>query len=195
MKITAVMAGRMNAVERIMVLSTGLLMMLASIIPMWRIDLRSPQYPEGLHLVIHTRHLTGNVQSVNILNHYIGMKPLSDLAFPEFQWMAPAILAIGVVLLVVALIGRRETALPGRLVIFGFDAYMLWDLYHWLYDWGHDLDPHAAITVPPFTPPLLGFKHIANFTVFSYPTWGGVCIILATSIVGYSLWHAVRHSS
>jgi copper chaperone NosL len=195
MKLSAAVSGGMNPVERILFCSTGVLVLLASIIPLWRIDLRSPQYPEGLHLVIHPQHLTGNIQSVNILNHYIGMKPLSDAAFPEFTWMMPVLCAIGVVLLLLSLIGRRELALFGRLLLVGFDGYMAWDLYHWLYDWGHNLDPRAPITVPPFTPPLFGAKQIANFFVVSYPSWGGACIMIASFLVGYTLWYAVRRSS
>lgn len=195
MKLTAALAGRMNPMERILVCSTGLLLLLASIMPLWQINLHSPQYPEGLRIIIHTRHLTGNVQSVNILNHYIGMKPLSDAAFPEFHWIMPALCGIGLVLLLVSAVGRRELAFPGRLLIFGFDGYMLWDLYHWLYAWGHDLDPRAPIKIPPFTPPILGVKQVANFLVLSVPSWGGGCVVLASFLVGYTLWRAVQHSS
>jgi copper chaperone NosL len=194
MKVIAAISGPMKPVERLLACSTGILMLLASYVPLWNINLRSPQYPEGLHLVISPQHLTGNVQSVNILNHYIGMKPLSDAAFPEFSWMMPWILSIGMVLLVVAMIGRREVALPGRLLLFGFDGYMLWDLYHWLYNWGHNLDPRAPITVAPFTPPLFGFERIANFLVLSYPSWGGACVMTASFLMGYTLWYAARRS-
>ena len=44
--------------------------------PMWRIDLDAPQYPEGLRLLIYPDHLGGNVDIINGLNHYIGMKTL-----------------------------------------------------------------------------------------------------------------------
>jgi copper chaperone NosL len=195
MKLTAAVSGRMSSLERKLLFATAVLMLLASILPLWNINLRSPQYPEGLHLVIHPQHLTGNVQSVNILNHYIGMKPLSDAAFPEFTWMMPALCGIGAVLLVVALVGRRGLALFGRLLLLGFDGYMVWDLYHWLYDWGHNLDPRAPITVPPFTPPLFGGKQIANFFVLSYPSWGGACVMISSFLVGYTVWYAVRRSS
>ena len=195
MKAIAAIAGRMDRVERTLIALAGMLMLLACVTPLWRINLRSPQYPEGLNLVIHTQHITGNVQSINILNHYIGMKPISDAAFPEFTWMMPALAGIGVVLLLASLLGRREAVWVGRSMLFGFDGYMLWDLYHWMYDWGHTLDPRAAIRVPPFTPPLLGFKHVANFIVLSYPHWGGVCVMLSSFIGGYTLWYAVSHSS
>ncbi|HJV65319.1 MAG TPA: hypothetical protein VJ550_06295 [Geomonas sp.] len=195
MKGIAALTGKMDRRERILLAVSGLLVLVACLIPIWQINLLSPQYPEGLHLVIRAQHITGNVQSVNILNHYIGMKPISDAAFPEFGWMRPALLTVGGLLLLIPLLGRRELANLGRLLLFSFDGYMMWDLYRWLYDWGHNLDRRAPITVPPFTPPLLGVRQIANFHVLSIPSWGGSSVMLATLLGGYSLWHAMRHSS
>ena len=45
-------------------------------IPFWRIELDAPQYPEGLVLQIFTGKLGGDVDIINGLNHYIGMKTL-----------------------------------------------------------------------------------------------------------------------
>ena len=195
MRILAAIAGRMERAERVLIGWAGILMLLACILPLWHVNLRSPQYPEGLKLVIHSRHISGDIQNVNILNHYIGMRPISDEAFPEFNWMMPVIAAIGTSLIVVSLVGRREVAVVGRVMLFGFDAYMLWDLSYWMHDWGHQLDPRAAIHVEPFTPPLMGFKQIANFMVLSYPSWGGLCMIAASCIGGYTLWSVARKSS
>lgn len=39
----------------------------------------------------------------------------------------------------------------------------LGDLYYWLYQYGHRLDPYAPIRIRPFTPPLLGTGRIAQF--------------------------------
>ena len=43
-------------------------------LPIWQIDLDAPQYPEGLRLFIYADKLAGNVDIINGLNHYIGMK-------------------------------------------------------------------------------------------------------------------------
>ncbi len=51
---------------------------------MWRIDLVAPQYPEGLMLLIYPDKLAGNVDIINGLNHYIGMKTLHTEDFIEF---------------------------------------------------------------------------------------------------------------
>ena len=62
----------------------GLSLIVTMISPIWRIELNAPQYPEGLALAIHANGIRGNVDIINGLNHYIGMKTLHDKDFPEF---------------------------------------------------------------------------------------------------------------
>jgi len=50
-----------------------------------------------------------------------------------------------------------------------FGAFSLWSFGYKLYRYGHDLDPTAAVQVPPFMPPMFGYRQIANFEVYSYP--------------------------
>jgi len=49
------------------------------------------------------------------------------------------------------------------------------DFWKWEYDYGHDLDPAAAIKVPgmAYQPPLIGFKQLLNFGAYSIPDIGG----------------------
>lgn len=188
------LAGRMDLRERGLLVAAALLIASALLLPIWRVYLWAPQYPEGLRVYIHARDLTGNVQGINILNHYIGMKPLSVEMFSEFIWMTPVLAALAALMLLIALVGRRELALPGWLVLVGFDFFMLWDLHRWMYDWGHNLDPMAAMTIDPFTPPVLGFKQIANFVVWSLPTWGGVTIMCASLVGPLWVWFSLKRS-
>jgi hypothetical protein len=60
----------------------------------------------------------------------------------------------------------------GWLAFTGFAVYMFRDYVLWLYHYGHDLDPRAAIKLQVFTPPVIGFKQMANFKVWSYPGLG-----------------------
>jgi copper chaperone NosL len=54
----------------------------------------------------------------------------------------------------------------------------------WLYDYGHNLNPQAAIKMPgqAYMPPVFGTKQILNFTAHSYPMLGsffllvGICL-------------------
>jgi copper chaperone NosL len=188
------LTGKLRGLDRWLILGAAALMLLALIVPIWRVYLWAPQYPEGLRILIHANGVTGRLSEVNTLNHYIGMKPLSTESFAEFGWMPTALMALAGVIGAIGLIGRRELILPGWMVLGAFDLYMLWDLYHWMWDWGHDLDPKAAITMAPFTPPAVGFKHIANFYVYSLPTWGGVGVIAASLIGAIVLWRGLRRA-
>ncbi len=41
-----------------------------------------------------------------------------------------------------------------------------------LWQFGHQLDPQAPITIEPFTPPMVGLNQIAQFATYSYFGWG-----------------------
>jgi copper chaperone NosL len=64
-------------------------------------------------------------------------------------------------------------------VFTGFAVYMFSDYAKWLWHYGHDLDPRAAIKLPEFTPPLIGYSRMANFKVLSMPGAGTVLLGLA----------------
>ena len=57
--------------------------------------------------------------------------------------------------------------------MFGFIAMV--DFWRWEYNYGHNLDPNAAIIVPgmAYQPPLIGFKQLLNFGAYSVPDRGG----------------------
>ena len=95
--------------------SSKLLLVLASIflvtslfVPIWRIELDAPQYPEGLVLQIFSNKLGGNVEIINGLNHYIGMKTLHAKDFIEFSVLIYIISAYALLFLLVAIIGNRK---------------------------------------------------------------------------------------
>jgi copper chaperone NosL len=64
------------------------------------------------------------------------------------------------------------------------------DFYRWNYEYGHNLDPHAAIIVPgmAYQPPLLGFKQLLNFGAYSIPDVGGWMLAAAGLLLGTILW-------
>jgi len=144
------------------------------VFPIWHMHLRAPQYPEGLNLSIYTNTIRGDVDKINMLNHYVGMHAITATDFREFSYMPQLLTGFGVLALLAGLTGRRWLALLGWLAFTGFAAYMFRDYVLWLYHYGHDLDPRAAIKLQVFTPPVIGFKQMANFKVWSFPgigTW------------------------
>ena len=63
------------------------------------------------------------------------------------------------------------------------------DFYMWGYDYGHDLDPTAAIQVPglSYQLPVIGHKKLLNFDSYSYPDTGG-WVIVAVTFVFFIVW-------
>jgi copper chaperone NosL len=164
---------------RALVLLGSLALLLLYILPLWRIDLHAPQYPEGLGLRIGISSVEGmrphDLQNINGLNHYIGMKPIEPGSIPELRLM-PFVVAILVVIgLVAAVTGRRWllAVWAGALAVAAIAGLV--DFYLWGYDYGHDLDPRAAIQVPgmSYQPPLIGSKQLLNIRAVSMPDAGG----------------------
>ncbi len=160
-------------------------MVLAYVLPIWRISLEAPQYPEGLGMYIWVNNITGqqahDLDKINNLNHYIGMKTIHPESIKELTvmpYIIGALLALG---LVSAASGKRWM-LYGWTVLFVLVAVVgLVDFYLWEYDYGHNLDPRAAISIPgmSYQPPLIGSKKLLNFTAVSLPAAAGWAIFLS----------------
>ncbi|MEI7734456.1 MAG: hypothetical protein WCI49_03275 [Ferruginibacter sp.] len=153
--------------------AAGLVLVL--FVPMWRIDLAAPQYPEGLMLLIYPNNIGGNVDIINGLNHYIGMKTLHTADFMEFT-VLPYIIAVFAALFVITAIAGKRKLLNSLFILFvGFGILAMYDFWRWEFNYGHNLNPDAAIIVPgmAYQPPLIGYKQLLNFGAYSMPDIGG----------------------
>jgi len=170
---------KMSLPSRIIIAIGSLGLIATFFLPVWFIFLIAPQYPEGLTMNIWLNKITGQVDIINGLNHYIGMKHIKAEMFPEFGYLVYIVgffIALG---LVVAIVGKRRFLFYYLiLTVLGGIAAMV-DFYKWGYDYGHNLDPKAAIQVPGlyYQPPLLGHKTLLNFDAYSYPDLGGWVVI------------------
>jgi len=94
----------MDKRSRIVVAFAALLLILVFFFPIWKISLQAPQYPEGLGLHIWINQVTGenyhNLESINGLNHYIGMKKITPDSIPELKIM-PTIIIFMILLAIV----------------------------------------------------------------------------------------------
>ena len=77
----------LSKTTRIILGIASLLLLITYFVPLWQILLWAPQYPEGLTMKIWMHTLTGEVNIINGLNHYIGMKHISVEMFPEFRFL------------------------------------------------------------------------------------------------------------
>ncbi len=170
-----------GTVHKILLLFAGILLVVSLFYPIWRIELDAPQYPEGLALTIHANKMGGDVDIINGLNHYIGMKTLHADEFIEFTILPYIISSFALACLVVIFIKKKKALhlLFGAFVLFGVIAMI--DFWRWEYNYGHNLDPTAAIIVPgmAYQPPLIGFKQLLNFGAYSIPDVGGWLFIVS----------------
>jgi copper chaperone NosL len=192
----------MSKLSRLLVLLASALVLVALVTPVWRIRLLAPQYPEGLGMDIHAGSVVGarehDLQSINSLNHYIGMKAIEPEEIAELRVIPWCIAGLAVLGLGVAATGRRWMAI-GWLASFAIlGVVALSDFYHWEYEYGHELDTvHAIIKVPGMTyqPPLIGSKQLLNFTAISWPATGAVLIGVAFVIGCVSVYLARPHAT
>lgn len=188
---------KISKLSRAILLLGGIALLAVIILPIWRIELVAPQYPEGLELLIYSYKLDGQVDIINGLNHYIGMKVLNADDFIEFTVLPYIIAVYAALFLIAGLVGSRKFlyVLFGLFLLFGVVAMV--DFYMWLHDYGHNLDPEAAIKVPgmAYQPPLLGYKQLLNFLAFSIPDTGGWIFIGCGVVLAYLVvveWRASK---
>jgi copper chaperone NosL len=183
------MNNKLSVTSRILVAFASGALVAVFFLPAWRIDLFAPQYPEGLTMNIWINGLSGDVDVINGLNHYIGMKHVTVEMFPEFRFL-PFIVGFFMLLgMIVAVTGNRKflTVYLGLTVAGG--ALAMYDFYRWAYDYGHNLDPKAPIQVPglSYQPPLIGHKRLLNFDAYSFPDTGG-WIVIAAGALAFGVW-------
>lgn len=175
-------------------LAAAAALLLASLfLPYWQITMFAPQYPNGLTVTTYVTHVNGQVSEVDILNQYIGMKPLESAALLEKKFGVFLIVAMS--LLVVAAVKIHSPfaallSLPAAL----YPLIFLADLQYWLADFGLHLDPHAPLNlaVKPFVPHVLGVGYIGQFKSVALPCSGLILATLATILVLAGLWFQRR---
>ena len=189
----------MTARSRWFVVVAVALLATAYVLPLWRVDLIAPQYPEGLGMLIRINGVDGlkegDLNSINGLNHYIGMKAIEPDAIPELRFMPWILGGLIVGGLTVAALRRKLLLHAYTVVLLGVLSLGLWDYWRWGYDYGHDLDhEHAIIKIPGMTysPPVIGRKQLLNFTATSWPSYGGIAMGLAAGLVVLASWQTAR---
>ena len=168
-------------------------------VPLWSIQLVAPQYPEGLGMRIGISDVRGatptDLDNINGLNHYIGMKHITPASIPELRimpWIVAGLILLG---LIAAAAGSRKVlfAWMGGFVLLAISGLV--DFWRWEYDYGHNIDfAHAIIKIPGMTyqPPLIGVKQLLNFTAISWPDVGA-WLALAAFVLGILAVIATLH--
>lgn len=192
----------LDAAPRLLLLVAALLLIPTYVLPLWRMTMFAPQYPDGLRLDIYSYRLEGgnrgqDVKEINILNHYIGMRDLSPTDFTKFKWIPFVIGVLGLLFLRALVHGRLGDLLDVVVLYFYFGAFSLWSFGYKLYSYGHDLAPTASVKVPPFMPPLFGHRKLANFDVYSFPAAASYAlgaVALALLLALFLGWREARRA-
>lgn len=169
--------------DRYFPLIAALLFVMSIAFPYWKLHLNAPQYPDGLHVTLGVNTIGGDAQEIDGLNHYIGMRPLSEGGKFERSIAVYAVVAMALVTVVAAV--RKKwfwlAAVPGIL----FPPVFTADLAYWLYTFGHNLDPRAALSnaFDDFMPTLLGPGRVGQFTTWSFYELGFGMSFLASLLL------------
>ncbi len=189
----------MSRATRLLLAGAAVAVSLAILLPLWEVRLVAPQYPEGIGLRILSHTVRGlnpnDLNSINILNHYIGMKPIVPDSIPELRYMPWLLAGAAAWLLGIAWRGGRRQLKAWLVVIALLGAVGLWDFWRWEYDYGHNLDTeNAAIVVPGMTyqPPMVGRKQLLNFVAAAGPGTGAMLLGLAWGTVAVVTWRSGR---
>lgn len=163
----------------ILLIISGIGLIVSIFVPIWAIYLEAPQYPEGLGMFLHANKITGDYEIINGLNHYIGMKTIHQEDFWEFKVLPYALAFFALFVFLVAIFNKTWLLYFFTIVFLLFGIAFMVDFWLWEYEYGHNLDPNAAIVVPgmSYQPPLVGFKQLLNFGAYSYPDIGGWIMI------------------
>jgi len=158
----------------------------ALVLPLWGFSMSAPQYPdETLHLRVQRSGIVGDVQEIETLQHYVGVRFPTDM--PELKWATRAIAASAVLLLLGAFVGRGAGAHLYRVgCAVAFVMFLVASaavVQARLYQVGHERDPHSPLRgMHDFTPPLIGPAKVGNFTVWSFPHAGAVLLLAAAAL-------------
>jgi len=184
------MKRKLSKPAMLLMIAAAVLTVISALIPLWRIELSAPQYPEGLLLLIGgLKGISGNLDSINDLNHYVGMSKIIPSEFWEFKAL-PIILGVFAVLFLISALAKSRKMTFTSFVLFCiFGALSFVDFYYWTYSYGHNLDPSAPIKVPgmAYQPPVIGYKKLLNFEAYSIPDVGGWLLILAGVLVALAV--------
>lgn len=194
------MLKKISTRNRYLTLGIGLALSLVYVTPIWYIHLSAPQYPDGMSMSIWVDTITGgtefDLQRINLLNHYVGMQTITPDSFAEFKVM-PYVLAFMIFgSLLNFLLPRLFLIYAGILAFIAAAGAGFYDFWQWLYDYGHNLDPRAPISIPGFSyqPPVLGCTELLNFTACSWPHIAALLLFASGGVLLFIAFDEYRQS-
>jgi len=178
--------------SRIIMMLGAFLLLSLFVFPLWNITLEAPQYPEpiGMDIWINkiTDHNPNDIKNIDLMNHYVGMAdiPVHMKEFDIFPIVIGVMAALG---MLIGFIGKRKLYLTWFVIMSILGSAGMYDFYAWEYEYGHNLNPKAAIKFMDdkgeplaYQPPLIGNKTILNFVAKSWPMTGAYLMFLGMGL-------------
>lgn len=190
----------------------GVIMIIGSLLllglfkfPLWNIMLGAPQYPDPLGMNIHIQGIQGveefDLQNIDGLNHYIGMKTIPKAEdMWEFTVFPKVIIGMVILGVIIGLLGVFKKAsykyfLAWFVLMSVLGLLGMYDFNNWLTEYGSDLDPNAILklnnpdgTPMSYKPPLIGHQKLLNFDVDSWPHIGGYLMFIGMTLTLVAFW-------
>ncbi|MBI4425464.1 MAG: hypothetical protein HY554_17165, partial [Elusimicrobia bacterium] len=169
-------------------LVAGVLLAASAFLPYWQARLFAPQYREGLTATMYLHKVGGDLQEIDLLNHYVGMASLGSLAVWERRLALPG-LALLVLLCLVAF--RQGCPAPSWLKVAPVAAFpfiFVADMKFWMIWATTHLDKTAPLKLKPFAIPVLGVGKVAQFRSELGPMPGFGLAVLAALLLLAGLW-------
>lgn len=176
-------------IPTVLMLTAAALLLISIFLPYWKLTLFAPQYPGGLKAVLYVNRAEGDIQELDLLNHYIGMKPMNEAA-PLERSLSIFMIAGIVLLCAAAIYVHSPIALFLTIPAILYPAFFLGDLYFWLRNFGTNLSQTAPLSgsIKPFVPPIWGDSTIAQFKTNASWEIGLVLSIIASIIIIVGLY-------
>ncbi len=148
----------------VLMIAAASILLVSIFFPYWKMEMDAPQYPQGLEMTVYVNKVQGDVDEVDGLNHYIGMRPISEAGEFERSMSLIAIAAL-IMLVVAAIFVHNPCALALTWPVMLYPGIFLVDLWLWMRSFGQDLDPSAPLSsiIEPFVPQILGSGQVAQF--------------------------------
>ncbi|MFY0653237.1 MAG: hypothetical protein JXQ96_14440 [Cyclobacteriaceae bacterium] len=173
--------------SKILMIIGSILLLALFVLPLWRITLQAPQYPEPIGMDIFINKFEdanpNDIKNINIMNHYVGMADIPE-TIPEFNIFPIVVSVMAGLGVIIGFIGKRKLYVTWFVIMIALGSIGMYDFYQWEYDYGHNLKETAAIKFTDekgqpmaYQPPLIGSKMILNFKAISLPQTGAYLML------------------
>jgi copper chaperone NosL len=175
---------------RPLLIGAAMLLVGALLLPLWSTRMVAPQYQgtEALEVHVYAGRVTGDIHEIELLNQYVGVHlPLDTPELKATPWILGMLVAVALASVIVPSQARMKIVAMLLILMLAVAIGGAVLLQYRLFQMGHARSPSIMARVPDFTPPILGSKKIANFTVYMTLGAGAWSYLGALLLIGWAV--------